>query len=64
MSNPTFEQWMAEVNKELRSRCGLSAHDLADFRYYDAYSDECTPAEIAVEVLAENDFPFGGDCDV
>jgi hypothetical protein len=54
----TFQQFMQKVDRELVSRCGLTHRDLADFAFYDAYSDECDPAEVAVEILQENDFPF------
>ena len=58
MAALTFQAWMAQVDRELVSRCGLTHRDLADFLYFDAYSDECDPAEVAVEVLEDNDFPF------
>ncbi|MEC4763789.1 hypothetical protein VT930_11810 [Mycobacterium sherrisii] len=58
MSRPTFDEWMRLVDRELAQRCGLTHSDLADFCYRDAFNDECSPAEVAVEVLADNDFPF------
>ncbi len=54
----TFEQWLRQVDRELIQRCGLSHRDLADFCYRDSFEDECDPAEVAVSVLVENDFPF------
>lgn len=59
MSDLTFQQWMQQVDRELVSRCGLTHRDLADFKFHDAYADECDPTEVAVEVLQENNFPFG-----
>ena len=53
-----FEQFMHQVDCALRDECGLSHEDLADFRYADAFADECDPVDVAQEVLEENDFPF------
>ena len=41
---------------------GLTHRDLADYKFFDSYSDECDPEEVAIEVLQANDFfpPFGG----
>jgi len=58
MSGPSFASWMQEVDRELTKLCGLGVNDLADYRYADAFNDELDPAEVAEDVLAENDFPF------
>lgn len=54
----TFDEFMADVDRELGRICGLGHRDLADFAYYDAYDDECDPKEVALSVLQDNDFPF------
>lgn len=54
----TFDAWMAAVDKAIARVCGLSALDLADYHYWDAWSDGCDPTEVAEEVLEEEGFPF------
>lgn len=54
---PTFDEWMRQVDRELGKRCGFAHSDLADFAYRDSYDDGCSAAEVAVEVLQDNDFP-------
>lgn len=58
MNALTFQQWLQKVDRELIRRCGLGHRDLADFAYFDSYSDECDPEEVAISVLEDNDFPF------
>lgn len=53
----SFEQWMRLVDRELGQRCGFTHLDLADFAYRDLFDDECSPADVAVDVLADNGFP-------
>lgn len=47
----SFEEWMRKVDQLVQSRVGLSAHDLPDWRYRDAYDDEMTPARAAAHVI-------------
>lgn len=56
--HPSFAEFMHQVDRELAKRCGLTHRDLTDWAYHDAYDDECEPAEVAVLVLRDNDFPF------
>lgn len=60
MSDQTFQQWLHQVDRELMRRCGLTHRDLGDFAYHDSFDDECDPSEVAIAVLDDNDFPFGG----
>lgn len=54
----TFGEWMKAVDREVMKRSGLSVHDLADYRFRDAYDDEAEPADVAVEMLEDEGFPF------
>ena len=51
-----FEQWMAEVNRELSDRIGITSDDCRDRCWYDEFDAGCTP----VEAIAEQ---FGGNAD-
>jgi hypothetical protein len=53
---PSFEQWMARVDREIARSTGLSYLDLADYGYRDAYDDELSPREVAADVLAAEGF--------
>jgi hypothetical protein len=53
-----FKQWMNLVDLELQSICGLGTNDLADYMYYDLFDAECTPHEVALEVLEDNGYPM------
>lgn len=52
----TFKQWMAEVDDELESICGLGHLDLPDANYRDEYDAGTTPAEMAEMVLEQEGF--------
>ena len=56
MSNPTYASFMKDVDVALIRKCGLGVNDLADFCYADAFADERDPAEVAEDVLIENNF--------
>lgn len=47
----TYEQWMAEVDREINKRVGLSSHDLSDVCYYDWYENDVTPARAAARAI-------------
>ena len=55
---PTFRDYMRAVNAALLAQAGLTAGDLGDYCYRDAFADEVPPAECAEEVLSDNGFPF------
>lgn len=58
----TFDTFMRRVNGEIRDLCGLTSDDLGDFMYRDAFdAGVSSPHEIAIEVLADNGFPFGDE---
>jgi len=56
----TYEQWMAAVDAILLRKLGVSTSDLADFCSRDAYEDELSPEEGALEAL-EHDGTGGMD---
>lgn len=45
--NPKFDAWMAKVNAAVVKKCGLSADDLPDWGYFDAFEDGFSPAAAA-----------------
>ena len=47
MSDLTFEQWMARVNRLVTGRYGVGTSDLEDQPYRDWFDDGLTPAEAA-----------------
>lgn len=57
----TFQEWKRDVNRELARTSGLTADDLPDFDYYNAWADGESAADAAREVLEEADFPFDDD---
>lgn len=61
---PTFEQWMARADRQVRKLAGLSAHDLPDQPWHDWYDDEMPPTSAAVQALANEGFPFDPDIDL
>ena len=52
MSNPSFDTWMRQVDKEVQRQVGLSVHDLPDQTFMDWYIDEVEPVEAAKDTLA------------
>lgn len=55
--NKTFKDWFKEVDQIITKISGLSALDLPDFCYKDAFNDGCTPQEIAFDCLLESGYP-------
>lgn len=53
MARPTFEVWMAAVDRAVERRVGLSVHDLADYPFRDAYDDGVPAARVARDVINE-----------
>jgi hypothetical protein len=51
MAKKTFEQWMSEVDAELRRIIGLTHRDLPDVTYYDWYEARVSPKTAAKRVL-------------
>ena len=51
-----FEMWLAEVDRHLTAKVGLSTGDLGDQCYYDWFDDEITPAQAARLVLESEGF--------
>ena len=44
----TFTEWMKQVDTEVQKlTAGLSADDLSDYCYADAYEDEMSPRSVA-----------------
>ena len=56
MNKQSFEVWMAEVDALIAEELGgLTSEDLPDAEYYDYYEADCTPLEVAAEVLGFED---------
>lgn len=53
----TFKQWQDAVERVVQRRLGVGFMDLADWRWFDAWQDEMTPAEAADEAI---EYEFGG----
>lgn len=60
---PTFEQWMAQVDRQVRNMAGIAALDLPDQPWHDWYDDETPPITAAVSALSNEGFPFPDDDD-
>ena len=54
----TLKQWIAEVDRIIGRRIGISVHDLADFQIWDNWNDGVTPAEGADVALDNDDLPW------
>lgn len=54
----TFEQWYAKVDAIVIGLAGVGIDDLADGLSVDAWRDEITPREYAIEQLRNEGFPF------
>jgi len=50
----TWEEWKAQVNREVSNIAGLDADDLADQPYYDWYEDGVRPKTAAKRALKDN----------
>ena len=51
----SFQEWMQKVDIEVQAQIGLSANDLTDYLYRDAYNDGCNPQSVALDVIANDD---------
>ena len=49
--NPTFEQWMARVDRVILTSIGISIHDLPDCPFRDWYDDRLRPVRAAARAL-------------
>jgi hypothetical protein len=54
----TYEQWKAAVNQQIIAISGVSADDIDDFCYRDAYDAGQGFREVAIEALENAGFPF------
>lgn len=43
----SYDEWMLAVDANVQRLCGLSADDLPDYCYADAYDDGRSPSEVA-----------------
>ncbi len=57
----TFEAWKAKVDKAIERKTGLSADDIEDYGYRDAFESGMTPAEAASEAIANSTGDEFGD---
>jgi hypothetical protein len=53
----SFKEWFKELDELVTRVSGLSALDLPDFCYKDAFNSGCTPTEIAFDCLFECGYP-------
>lgn len=58
MSDPTFANFMKDVDREVTRISGLGVDDLPDYCFHDAFENEEDPREVARDVLEGADFPF------
>lgn len=57
LQSMTFEQWIAQVDKIIVNKFGVSYQDLPDWTWMDAFEDNMSPkdaAETFVEELTES----------
>ena len=54
----TYKQWYAKVDAIVMNIAGVGIDDLADGMSIDAWSDELTPREYAIDQLENEGFPF------
>jgi hypothetical protein len=52
MNKRTFEEWMAEVTREMMKKCGMGPDDLPDWGYRSAYDRGVQPARAASSAIA------------
>ncbi len=50
----TFDQYKAEVDRQLMSIANVVSDDLTDWGYWDAYEEYQDPRECALDVLEDN----------
>jgi len=51
MTKKTFEEWMKEVDRAVKTKADLSVHDLPDCPFSDWYTDGKTPKGAATKAL-------------
>jgi hypothetical protein len=56
----SFDRWMIQVDKHLRSLSGLVSEDIGDSSYRDNYEAGTTPQDMARIALRDSDFPTEG----
>ena len=54
----SFKEFMKQVDKHVASFCGLTSEHLADMDFYSRWQDECSPRDVALELLENEGFPF------
>jgi hypothetical protein len=54
----TFDEWMHEVDRELRKLCGLDHRCISDQPWADWHADEMAPTEAVEMALKDEGFPF------
>jgi hypothetical protein len=52
----TFDQYKAEVDRQLTLIAGVVSDDLMDWDYWAAYSTDCNARECALDVLEDNGY--------
>mgnify|MGYP000992128027 CR=1 FL=1 len=52
----TFDQYKAEVDKQLTLIAGVVSDDLMDWDYWEAWMDGQDPRECAIDVLEDNGY--------
>lgn len=53
MKKISFEDWMAQVDREVEKIAYVSVYDLPDYMFRDAYDDGEKPENVAKRVLEE-----------
>ena len=54
----SFKEFMKQVDKHLAVLCGMTSADLPDMDFYSRWEDECSPRDVALELLENEGFPF------
>lgn len=52
----TYARWMIALDQRVRERTGLSASDLPDYQFRDAYEDDREAKDCADELLEQEGF--------
>lgn len=52
-TDPVFALWMYYVDRAVQRRIVVGCMDLEDWRYRDAYDDDMSPKEAAIELLED-----------
>jgi hypothetical protein len=54
----TLEEWLAEVDKILAGKLGISNSDLADFDIWSCWDSGMSPYDGAYEAMENDDLPW------